>query len=129
VGVVDETIQDGVGIGGVADDAVPGGDGKLAGDDRRSTAVAVLEDFQEIVPRLFVERFETPLVEDQKLNVAQGALQPGVSSVAAGERALGEQPRDTLIENGPIVTASLVAKGAGQPALPTPEGPQMATLS
>jgi hypothetical protein len=49
MGVVDETVQDGVGIGGVTDDTVPCGYGELAGDDRRTTAVAVLEDFQQIV--------------------------------------------------------------------------------
>ena len=67
MGIVDETVQDGVGIGGVTDDTVPGGYGELAGNDRRSAAVAVLKDFQKIVTGLFVERLETPVVQNQEL--------------------------------------------------------------
>jgi hypothetical protein len=33
VGVVDETVEDGVGVGGVADEGVEVGDGDLAGDE------------------------------------------------------------------------------------------------
>lgn len=74
MGVVDETVQDGVGIGGITDDAVPGRYGELASDDRRATAVTVLEDFKQIVMALFVGRLEAPVVQDQELNMAQGAL-------------------------------------------------------
>ncbi len=74
MGVVDEAIQDGVGIGGVTDDAVPGGYGKLAGDDGRSTAIAVLEDFEQIVTGLFVEGLEAPVVQDENLNMTRCAL-------------------------------------------------------
>lgn len=41
VGVVNETIQHGVGEGGIADDLVPAVHGDLAGDEGRSVAVAV----------------------------------------------------------------------------------------
>jgi hypothetical protein len=94
-----------------------------AGNDRRTTAVAVLEDFEEIMPRLFVERFETPIIQDQDLNMAQCALKPGVPAVAASERELGKQPGNTLIQNGTIVSASFVAKGTCQPALSDARGP------
>ena len=117
MGVVDEAIQDGVGIGGITDDAVPGGYGELAGGDRRSTAGTVFEDFKQIVTGLFVEWLEAPVVQYQQLNMAQGALQPGVSAIAAGERELGKESGDTLIENGTIVAASFVTKGTCQPAL------------
>lgn len=41
---------------------------------------------------LFVKErlLEAPVVQDQQLNMTQGALQPGVSAVAAGERELGK---------------------------------------
>jgi hypothetical protein len=61
MGVVDETVQDGVGIGGVTDDTVPGRYGELASDDRRAMAVTVLEDFKQIVTALFVGRLEAPV--------------------------------------------------------------------
>lgn len=65
---------------------------ELAGDDCRTTAVAVLEDFQQIVKGLFVERLEAPVVQYQELDMTQGALQTSVSAVAAGERELGKEP-------------------------------------
>jgi hypothetical protein len=49
VGVVDETVENGVGIGRVAEHGVPFVDRKLAGEDGRAAAVAFLEDLVEIV--------------------------------------------------------------------------------
>ena len=39
----------------------------------------------------------------------------GVSSVTAGEREGGEQPRHAVIEDGEVLPAGLVAEGAGEP--------------
>ena len=113
MGIVDETIQDGISVSRVSYDAVPSGYGELAGNDRGATAVAVLEDFEKVVPRLFVERFEAPIIEDQDLNMTQCALQPGIPAVATSEGKLGKQSWDTLIKNGSVVTASLVTESAG----------------
>ena len=44
------------------------------------------------------------------------AQQLGVATVAAGEGEGGEQARDTMIEDGEVLSASLVARGAGEPA-------------
>ncbi|KKN82455.1 hypothetical protein LCGC14_0308770 [marine sediment metagenome] len=67
MGVVDEAIEDGVGIGRIADDLVPSLDGDLAGDDGRLSAVSFFEDLQEIVALGIVERLKAPIVEDQEL--------------------------------------------------------------
>jgi hypothetical protein len=58
VSVVDETVEDGVGISRVADDGMPFVDRDLAGEDGRATAVAFLEDLVEVVTGTGVERFE-----------------------------------------------------------------------
>jgi hypothetical protein len=49
VGVMDQTVENCVGIGGMADQGVPFVDGKLAGDEGGAAAVAVLKDFQEVM--------------------------------------------------------------------------------
>jgi hypothetical protein len=41
-------VADGVGLVGIADDAVPVVDGELAGDQRRSALSAVLDDFDQV---------------------------------------------------------------------------------
>ncbi len=48
MGVVDEAVEDGVGVGGLADDRVPVGYGELAGDQGGPSAVSIFEDFQQI---------------------------------------------------------------------------------
>lgn len=63
MGIVNEAVQDGVGVSWVSNDAVPGCHGKLGGDDRRSAPIAFFEDFQEIVAGAGVERFEAEVVE------------------------------------------------------------------
>ena len=59
VGVVNETVEDGVGIGRVADHGMPFVDRDLAGEDGRTTAVAFLADLVEIMAGASIERFET----------------------------------------------------------------------
>jgi hypothetical protein len=47
VRVVDDAIEDGVRVGGVANQLVPFVEGDLAGDDGRSSAVAFFKDFEQ----------------------------------------------------------------------------------
>jgi hypothetical protein len=115
--VVDEAVEDGVGDGGVGDDLVPVIDRDLAGDDGRSALMAVVDDFEEIAPLLAGERGEAPIVEDEQIDAGQGLEEPGITSIAAGERESLEQPRETMIEDGSVVAAGLVAERAGDPAL------------
>jgi len=71
--VVDETVQNGVGVGRIADDFVPTVDRKLGCDHRGAASVALFEDFQEILPRGCVERLKPPIIEDQKVGLAEVA--------------------------------------------------------
>ena len=57
--VVEQAVADGVGLVGVADDGVPVTRGQLAGDERRGTFGAVLDDLGEVAP-LRVARRLTP---------------------------------------------------------------------
>ncbi len=41
-------------------------------DDRRSSPIALFEDFQEIVAGAGVERLEAEVVEDQEIGAAEG---------------------------------------------------------
>jgi len=91
VGVVDDAIENGVGIGGIADQLVPFVDGNLAGDDRRAAAVAFFENLEEIVTSGGIEGLETPVVEDEQLYAAERALDAGIAAIAAGEREVGEE--------------------------------------
>ena len=50
-------------------------DGQLAGDDGGAASVAILEDFEQVVPGLVVERLQAPVVKDQQLDAAELAQQ------------------------------------------------------
>ena len=115
VGVVDEAIEDGVGVGGIADHLVPFVDRDLAGDDGRAAAVAFFEDFEQVVAGGGIERFEAPIVEDEQLDAAERPHEAGIAAVAAGEREIGEQLGNALVEDGAVVAAGLVAERAGKP--------------
>lgn len=60
--VVDEAVEDGVGVGWIADDIVPFVDRELAGDDRGSSSMAFFKNFQQVMSSGGIERFETPIV-------------------------------------------------------------------
>jgi hypothetical protein len=49
VRIVHEAVENGVGVGGIANNLVPGRERELGGDDRRSAAISLLEDFEQIV--------------------------------------------------------------------------------
>jgi hypothetical protein len=116
--VVHEAVQDGVGVGRVADDLMPGGQRELGGDDRRSAAVSLLEDFEEVVTGAGVEGLEAEVVEDEKIGSTQGLDEARMAAVAPGERQVVAKLRPAMIENRAIVAAGSVADGAGEPALP-----------
>ena len=120
MGVVDEAVEDGVGVGGVADEPVPVGDGDLAGDERRSSAVAVLEDFEEVVAGLRGQGFETPVVEDQEVDGAEAFETAGEAAVAVGQDEFVEQLGRADVEDRLVVAAGFVAERAGQPTLAEP---------
>ena len=48
MGIVNETIEDGVGVSGIADNFVPAVDGELGSNHRGAASVAFLEDFQKV---------------------------------------------------------------------------------
>lgn len=87
---MDEAIQDGVCIGRIADQLVPVLNGYLAGDESRLPAIAIFQDFHQIVPGIGIERFEPSVVENQELWRDQAAQQPPVSPVGPGKGQVGE---------------------------------------
>ena len=76
--IVDEAVQDGVGVGGIPNNLVPGGQGDLGGDDRRAAAVSLLKDFEQVVTGVGVEGFEAEVVENEQIGAAEGFYEAGM---------------------------------------------------
>ena len=115
MGVVDQAVEDGIGIGWVADYLVPFVDRDLAGQDGRAAGVSFFEDLVEITAGATVERFEAPIIEDEELDAVEAAHDAGVAAVAVGQREIGEELGNSLIEDRTVVAAGLVAEGTGKP--------------
>ena len=115
VGVVNEPVQDGVGVGGVAYNPMPAIHGKLGGDHRGAAAVALLEDFEEIVTGGRVERLEPPVFADQEIGAAE--------TVSLGADGALFVDRETALAAALPAKKALSTVGAGDamsPGLPQP---------
>ena len=86
VDCVDEPVEDGVGDRRVGDDVVPVVDGKLAGDDGAATAVAVVDDLEDVATLLGGHARQAPVVEDQQLDARKVLQEAYVAPVTACER-------------------------------------------
>ena len=63
---------------------MPGGQRELGGDDRRSAAVPLLEDFEQIVTGAGGEGLEAEVVKDEEIGAAEGFDQTRMAPVASG---------------------------------------------
>ncbi len=54
-------------------------------------------------------------VEDEELDAPQRTHEPRIAAVAAGERQVGEEARNALVEDGEVVAACFVAERASEP--------------
>ena len=83
--VVYQSVEDGIGEGGVADAVVPFFHGQLTGGEGRACAVAVVEEFEQVAALLGVGFDQSPIVEDEDLGVGECGAEFRVTAVAFGE--------------------------------------------
>ena len=122
MGVVEEAIADGVGDGGVAEVVVPLRNGDLAGEDRGTVAVAILDDLEQIPALEVADRRDPPVIEDEHVDAGKAGEEPRVGAIGAGERQLVEQARDAAVQ-GPLALATgLLCERAREVRLPDPGG-------
>lgn len=69
--VVHEAVQYRVGVGRIVYSLMPASHGKLAGDERWTLTVAVLEDFTEMMPGVAIEWLKTSYVDGSRLVMAE----------------------------------------------------------
>jgi len=120
MGVVNEAIQNGIGVGRIPDQIEPACHGELAGHHGGAATVAVLEDLEQMVAGVAVERFKAPIIQDQQIDPRERLHACGDAPVAFGKGEIGDQARQAGVKNRAVVTAGLVADGAGQPTFAHP---------
>src|SRR4249920_251367 len=68
----------------IADDLMPSLHRELAGDQRRTAAIAILDDLHQIPPLVGGEPVWAPVVEQQQIDPGEHAEQPCEAAVALG---------------------------------------------
>jgi len=81
---VHQAIQDGVCQGGVGDLGKPVGDRHLGSDDGRCLAVAIIQNFQDVLGVGRGELIAQPIIENEEVGTGQGAQEAGISSFLTG---------------------------------------------
>lgn len=66
---------------------------------------------------LVLELFGPPVIQNEQVGPGQRLQHPGVSAIALCQGKRGKEPWRAMIGNGEVLPASLVAEGAGKPAL------------
>ena len=110
MGVVDEAVQDGIGVDRISDQLMPSRHGELTGDKGRAPATSVFEYFEQVVPGIAVKRFEAPVVEDEKFDARQALHARGDPAIALGKCQFLDQPWQPCVEDRAVVAARLVAE-------------------
>jgi len=115
--IVHETIQDSICQGRVWDAQVPVRNGDLAGDEGGGVAETVVKDLEDILGILDSDGVAHPVVEDEQVDLCQGAQQAGVRAILVGQGKSVEETRDAVVTDGKSAASCGSAKGAGDVSL------------
>ena len=130
--VMDETVQDGVGVGGIADRGVPAVHRKLTGQNDGAAIVPVVDDLHEIAALGRGQVYHRPIVQNQDADSADLAHQPAHAIAEPGDGEIIEQPRQTRVQHAVPLAGGLIAQRTGNPAFARPGFPghdQMAVFA
>src|SRR5260221_1882360 len=94
----------------------------LAGDQGRVGLAAIVEDFEEIATVCRSEWRQSPVVEDQQVELRQLAQQARIGAVTLCEGTSGEQAREAVIAGTQALAAGGFGPGTGEVGLCRPIG-------
>jgi len=92
---------------------LPVRNGDLAGDKGGGVAETVVKDLEDILGILDSDGVAHPVVEDEQVNLFQGAQQAGVRAILAGQGKSVEETRDAVVTDCKSAASCGSAKGAG----------------
>jgi len=85
VGVIHQSIQDGISQSWVRDALVPGFNGNLGHHDGGSVAIAIIKNIEQILGLNERQRIPHPIIQNDKIKTSQGSQELGVRSISMGQ--------------------------------------------
>lgn len=116
MGVVDKSVKDGIGEGGIANGFVPVLGRQLGGDEGGAPVVSVFGDLEEVAALVCGEHFGSPVVEDEEVGAEQGFEQAFVASESAGGGEFLEQAGGAEVADAVAFAAGFVCECASEVA-------------
>ena len=80
-----ESVEDGIGECGIADDVVPLFDRQLRGDDGGACRVSVIEDVEQVAALFGIERCQALVIKDDEIGLRKLGEEPGIGAEHEGE--------------------------------------------
>jgi len=117
VGAVHEPVEDGVGEGRVAEVVVPMLDRKLAGDERRTSADAVVEQFEQVGALPRAHRRNGEVVDQDEIDLGDGGEAFAEAAVGVTDAEFVEQPRRAQVKRGEPLPTRLLGQCTGDEGL------------
>ena len=131
-GLMDDAIQDGVGVSGIAYSGVPAVDRDLSGQNDGAAIMPIVDDLHEIAALRGGQICHGPVVQDQEIDLDHLAHQAAHPIAEPGDGKVIKQPRQARVEHAVAFSGGLIAQGACDPAFARAGGPgndQMAALA
>jgi hypothetical protein len=117
ISIVNQTIQDGVCDGWIREAGVPLDNGHLSGHQRRGSAIAIIQDLEQVLRLGAGQRISEPVIEKQELDTGEGVQELGIGAVGMGESGLVQEAGGALVADIEVMAASGVGQRASQEGL------------
>src|SRR5271170_3322312 len=115
--VVNETVEDAVSDGGIADLLVPARDRQLGSEDGGTSLVAILTDLPDFAALVFIQRRHRPVINDQNIDTAQSSQEVTHAAIGPCQGQFTQQGGSPQIESRVPVATSFLRKGRSHEAL------------
>ena len=129
---MDEAVEDGVGVGGIADGGVPAVHWKLAGQNDGTAIVPVVDDLHKVAALGRGQVDHRPVVQNQDAGSGHLSHQAAHAIAEPGDSEVIEQPRQARVQHAVPLAGGLIAQRTGNPTFARPGFPgqdQMAMLA
>ena len=116
---MDQSVEECIRNRGVRHHFMPGADGKLTGDDGGAVAVTIIEDLQELAALAFINLDQTPVVDDEHLDLGDLFEELGQTAIRRRTTQGAKQLRRIEVEHPVPFATGFMCQRAGDEGFAT----------